>query len=316
MRHDHPRHHAHDSLEERGTAVSHSTRISIVTNLVLTIVQSVVGWFSGSQGLIADSVHTLSDVLSDGIVLLINRYSKKDPDPEHPYGHYRFETAGSLVLGLLLLLVGGGLIASAFSRLQSPEAIPKIHEAALGCAVGVLLAKELLFRSMIRVAKRVKSTLLMANAWHARSDAASSLVVALGIIGNLLGYPLLDPLAALIVGFMMAKIGWGLSWNALHDLVDRSADIQEVQAIRKTLLTTPGVLGVHALRTRKTGDMIVVDVHLEVEATITVQEGHDIGDAAQRRVTQRHRVLSLLTHIDPAPRPGHKVPLPHEPRTI
>jgi cation diffusion facilitator family transporter len=170
-------------------------------------------------------------------------------------------------------------------------------------AGGALIAKELLFRYMLAVAKRVKSSMLVANAWHARSDAASSLVVGVGIIGNLMGYPILDPIAAALVGFMVTKMGWSFAWDALHDLMDRSADDAEVQAIRQTLVETPGISNVHDLRTRKMGDMIVVDAHLEVDAMLTVEQGHDIAVAARARVLQRHRVLNLMTHVDPYRRP-------------
>jgi cation diffusion facilitator family transporter len=145
--------------------------------------------------------------------------------------------------------------------------------------------------------------MLVANAWHARSDAASSLVVSIGLIGNMAGYPLLDPIAALIVGFMVGKMGWSFGWDALHDLMDRAVDEEEVQAIRKTLVSTPGVAGVHDIRTRKMGDMIVVDAHIEVDANITVEAGHNIAVAARQAVLQRHRVLNLMTHVDPAHRP-------------
>jgi cation diffusion facilitator family transporter len=145
--------------------------------------------------------------------------------------------------------------------------------------------------------------MLVANAWHARSDAASSLVVGIGIIGNLAGYPILDPIAALIVGFMVAKMGWGFGWDAMQDLMDRAVDEQEVEAIRRTLIETPGVSGVHDVRTRKMGDMIVVDTHIEVDATITVKAGHDIAVVARQRVLKHHRVLNLMTHVDPWRRP-------------
>jgi cation diffusion facilitator family transporter len=145
--------------------------------------------------------------------------------------------------------------------------------------------------------------MLVANAWHARSDAASSLVVGVGIIGNLAGYPILDPIAALIVGFMVAKMGWEFGWSAMHDLMDRAVDEQEVAAIRQTLVDTPGVCGVHDLRTRKMGDLIVVDAHLEVDASIPVEAGHDIAVLARERVMLRHRVLNLMTHVDPWHRP-------------
>jgi cation diffusion facilitator family transporter len=236
-------------------------------------------------------------------VLLANHHSQKDADEDHPYGHQRFETAASLVLGVLLLAVGVGMLWSAVGKLQNPGAIATVHITALWVAAGALTAKELLFRYMLAVAKRVKSSMLVANAWHARSDAASSLVVGLGIVGNLAGYPILDPIAAAIVGFMVAKMGWSFGWDAMHDLMDRAVDDAEVQAIRQTILGTPGVSGVHDVRTRKMGDLIVVDAHLEVLATLTVEQAHDITVAAQQRVMRHHRVLHLLTHVDPYHRP-------------
>ena len=288
---------------ERAVAASRSTWVSVGVNLVLTITQVVVGVLAKSQGLIADGIHSLSDLVADFVVLLASHHSKKDADAEHPYGHHRFETAASLVLGALLLAVGVGMLWSAVRKLEASETVQQVHIVALYVAGAALLAKELLFRYMLSVAKRVKSSMLVANAWHARSDAASSLVVGLGIIGNLAGYPILDPIAALIVGFMVAKMGWGFGWDALHDLMDRAVDEQEVDAIRKTLMDTPGVSNVHDVRTRKMGDMIVVDAHIEVDAAITVEAGHDIAVVARQRVLQRHRVLNLMTHVDPWKRP-------------
>ena len=288
---------------ERAAAASRSTWVSVVVNLVLTITQIAVGIVAKSQGLIADGIHSLSDLVADFVVLFASHHAKKDADIDHPYGHQRFETAASLILGSLLLAVGVGMLWSAARKLESPESIQTVHIMALWVAGGALVAKELLFRYMLAVAKRVKSSMLVANAWHARSDAASSLVVGIGIAGNLAGYPILDPIAALIVGFMVTKMGWGFSWDALHDLMDRAVDEEEVAAIRQTIMETPGVSDVHDVRTRKMGDMIVVDAHIEVDALITVEAGHDIAVEARQRVLQRHRVLNLLTHVDPWHRP-------------
>jgi cation diffusion facilitator family transporter len=288
---------------ERASAASRSTWVSVGVNLVLTVTQVVVGIFAKSQGLVADGVHSLSDLVADFVVLFANHYSKKDADQDHPYGHQRFETAASLVLGVLLLAVGVGMLWSAFRKLEEPDTVQQVRVVALYVAGGALVAKELLFRYMLWVAKRVKSSMLVANAWHARSDAASSLVVSLGILGNLAGYPILDPIAALIVGFMVAKMGWGFGWDALHDLMDRAVDDQEVKAIRQTLVETPGVQAVHDVHTRKMGDMIVVDVHIEVDAALSVESGHDIAVVARQRVMQRHRVLNVMTHVDPWRRP-------------
>ena len=282
-------------------AASRSTWVSVGVNLVLTAVQIAIGFLTNSQGLIADGIHSLSDLVADFVVLLAGRHSKKDADEDHPYGHHRFETAASLVLGLLLLSVGVGMLWSAARKLEAPESVPEVKLAALYVALGALAAKELLFRYMLRIAERVRSSMLVANAWHARSDAASSLVVALGIIGNLAGFPILDPVAALLVGFLVSKMGWEFSWLALHDLMDRFVDTQEAEAIRQTLLSSDGIQGVHDLRLRKMGDLLVVDVHLEVDALLSVRDGHDIAVHARRRVLERHRVLNVMTHVDPWP---------------
>ena len=287
--------------EQRKRAANKSTWVSVAVNIVMSFTQIAVGIFSKSQGLIADGIHSLSDLVGDFLVLVASHHSQKDADEDHPYGHQRFETAASLALGALLISVALGMLWAAFEKLKDPSSIQTVHASALWVVGATLIIKELLFRYMLRVAKQVKSSMLVANAWHARSDAASSLVVAIGIVGNLLGHPILDPIAALIVGLMIGKMGWEFSSDAFHDLMDRSVDEQEVEAIRKTLKQTPGVLGVHDVRTRKMGDMILVDAHLEVDAHLTVEVGHDIALAARQAVMQRHRVLNLMTHIDPVP---------------
>ncbi len=299
-----------EASPDKDRAVKRSTWVSVVVNLGLTATQVAAGLISGSQGLVADGIHSLSDLVADFVVLIANHHSRKDADEDHPYGHHRYENAASLVLGALLLTVGVGMLWSAFLKLEQPDSVQKVHVAALWVAGGALVAKELLFRYMLAVAKRVKSSMLVANAWHARSDAASSLVVGIGIIGNLAGYPILDPIAAAIVGFMVGKMGWEFGWVALHDLMDRAVDEEEVKAIRQTLQETPGVAGVHDIRTRKMGDMIVVDAHLEVDAGLTVEAGHDIAVQARSRVMQRHRVLNLMTHVDPWRRPDLDHPAP------
>ena len=291
------------SLAAHAAAGTRSTWVSVAVNVALSTTQISVGLLSKSQGLVADGIHSLSDLVADFVVLFAGHHARKDADTDHPYGHQRFETAASLVLGVLLLAVGLGMLWSAVLKLQSPDTVAQVHGMALWVVGAALAAKEALFRYMLAVAKRVKSSLLVANAWHARSDAASSLVVGIGIAGNLAGYPILDPIAALIVGFMVARMGWGFGWDALHDLMDRAVDEAEVAAIRQTLVDTPGVHNVHDVRTRKMGDLIVVDAHLEVDAAITVEAGHDIAVLARQRVLQRHRVLNLMTHVDPWRRP-------------
>lgn len=286
-------------IAARAAAAVRSTWVSVAVNVCLSCLQIVMGVLSGSQGLVADGIHSFSDLIADFVVLLAGRHSAKDADEDHPYGHQRFETGASLALGLLLLFVGAGMLWSALGKLEDPSGVQAVHAAAIGVVAATLIAKELLFRYMLAVAKRLKSSMLVANAWHARSDAVSSLVVGVGILGNMSGYRLLDPIAALLVGLLIGRMGWRFGWNALHDLMDRAVDENEVAAIRATLIETPGIRGVHDLRTRKMGDMIIVDVHLEIDASLTVEAGHDIALAARQRVLLRHRVLNVMTHVDP-----------------
>lgn len=284
----------------REAATQRSTWVSVFVNLALTATQFLMGLMAHSQGLIADAIHSLSDLFADFVVLLAAKKSQKGPDEDHHYGHMRYENIASLVLGGLLLAVGVGLLGPALAKLRAPESIPAVHPAALWVALGALVTKELLFRYMLAVANRVKSSMLIANAWHARSDAASSFVVAVGIVGNLLGYPLFDPLAAIVVGAMVAKMGWSFAWDATHDLADRAATSEHTREIEATLLATAGVQGVHDLRTRKAGDWILVDVHLEIDGSLTVYESHEIARQARLRVLAAHPVLSLMIHVDPA----------------
>ena len=288
-----------DVSAEKQSAAKKSTLVSVAVNLALTVSQIFAGLLSGSQGLVADGIHSLSDLVADLVVLFANHHSAKDADEDHHYGHQRYETAASLFLGVSLLVVGLGMLWSAGHKIVNPIAASQISILALYVALGSLAAKEILFRYMLAVAERVRSSMLVANAWHARSDAASSLVVSVGIVGALFGFPILDSVGALIVGLMIVRTGWSFSWDALNDLMDRAVSQEEHQHIEKIILSTEGVLGCHDLRTRKMGDMILVDVHIEVDANSTVQVGHDIALAAANQVKTELPVLNVMTHIDP-----------------
>ena len=280
-------------------AAHRSLWVSVGVNIVLTAMQLITGLWAGSQALVADALHSLSDLIADFVALLARKHSHKAPDADHQYGHQRYETAASLVLGLLLLAAGCSMLLSAGNKLTGATPLAAVHQAALYAALFTLASKELLFRYMLKIATEVRSSMLVANAWHARADAASSLVVAVGIIGNLAGYTWLDPLAAALVGFMVGRTGWQFAWDALNKLMDRAADDDTVEAIRATLLATPGVQGLHDMRTRHMGDQILVDVHLEIDGELTVYQGHDIAANARARVMAEHHVLDVMTHIDP-----------------
>lgn len=289
-----------DAQQIKFAAARKSTLVSVVVNCFLSAWQITVGIFSHSQGLIADGIHTFSDLVADFVVLIANKSSQKEPDKEHPYGHFRYENAASLVLGTILIIVSLGMLWTAFHRILEPESIPEVHSVALYVALLALVAKEGLFRYMLGVAKKVKSNMLVANAWHARSDAASSLVVAIGIAGSLMGYKILDPIAAFVVGLLILKMGMKFTLQSLQDLMDHGADENTLQEIEQTLLATPGILGVHDLKTRKSGDYLIVDVHLEIDENLTVKQGHEIAQAAHDNVMRDPQILSVMTHIDPA----------------
>jgi len=284
---------------ERFAAARKSTWVSIFINLALTIFQVAAGYLGRSQSLMADGMHSLSDLLADIMVLFANRHGNRIADAEHPYGHARIETAATLILGVALAALGVGLLVAAGMRLQHPEDVQRVHPFTIWIALIALAAKEGMFRYMLAVATRVRSQMLVANAWHARSDAASSLVVLVGIGGNLLGYTFLDLVAAAAVGMIIAHMGGKFALEALSELIDTGLSKEEVEAIRATLLATPGVRGLHELRTRKMADSALVDAHIMVDPKISVSEGHYIAEMARQTVLRKHEVLDVMVHIDP-----------------
>jgi len=284
---------------ERFAAARKSTWVSIFINLLLTFLQVVAGYFGRSQSLMADGLHSLSDLLADIMVLFANRHGNRHADARHPYGHARIETAATLVLGAALAALGVGLLIAAGMRLQHPASVQAVHPFTFWIALIALAAKEGIFRYMLAVATRVRSQMLAANAWHARSDAASSLVVLIGIAGNLLGYTFLDLVAAAVVGMIIAHMGGKFALAALAELIDTGLSEEEVAAIRETLLSTPGVRGLHELRTRKMADSALVDAHIMVDPKISVSEGHYIAETARQAVLRKHEVMDVMVHIDP-----------------
>jgi cation diffusion facilitator family transporter len=305
-----PGHHPHDHTHpaslsselgttERLRAAQRATWVSAAANLLLTIAQLVVGWVAHSQSLIAHGLHSFSDLLSDFLVLWANHQGAHPADAAHPYGHARIETAATLVLGISLAIVGGGILLTAGQQLQSIDALPAVEILALWVALATLAVKEGLFHYLKAAARRLRSSVMMANAWHTRADAASALVVAIGIGGSLMGWRFLDLLAAVLVGFMILRMGLQFAWEALRELVDTGLPEEEVEAIRTTLGETGGVVDLHELRTRRMAHQALVDAHIRVDPRISVSEGHRIAESARRRVLEAHpAVLDVLVHVD------------------
>ena len=274
--------------------------VGMLTNALLVVGQVAVGIVGHSQALVADGMHTLADLSSDLLVLYALKHSAKEADEEHPYGHARIETAVTLVLGVLLLLVGVGIAARAGMRLMDPEAFVAPSAITLWVSGFTILAKEGLYQYTVRIARRFDSDMLKASAWHHRSDAISSIIVFLGIAGTIAGIHALDALAALGVALFVAKIGIQLGWPAISELVDTGLDKEQLQHIRRTILGVDGVRALHLLRTRRIGGRALVDVHIIVDEDISVSEGHYISEMVRTRLVNEVDVVAdALVHIDP-----------------
>ncbi|MEW6647484.1 MAG: cation diffusion facilitator family transporter [Pseudomonadota bacterium] len=286
--------------DERYLATRRVTIVGAVVNLLLSIGKVVIGVIGGSPALVADGIHSLSDLLTDIMVVWAAKHGSKDADEDHPYGHGRIETVSTVILGLVLLLVAAGIIYDAASRLFHPERLTHPGMLALVMAAISVLSKEVLYLYTLRVAKRIRSNLLKANAWHHRSDAISSIVVIVGIAGTMAGLPYLDAIAAAAVGLMIAKIAWDLGWHAVHELVDTALEAERVEAIRRVIQSVDGVNELHTLRTRRMGADALVDVHIQVDPLLSVSEGHHISERVRQQVIREiDEVQDVLVHIDP-----------------
>ncbi|MDR0564890.1 MAG: cation diffusion facilitator family transporter, partial [Azoarcus sp.] len=283
----------------RARTIRRVTLAAIGTNTALTLGQIAVGLFANAFSLVADAMHTLSDLMTDFMVLAAGKHGANPADLDHPYGHGRIETVATLILGAVLLAVGIGFLWASGMRLQTMGNQPPLHPAALVMALVTLAAKELLFRFTLAFAHRLKAPLLEANAWHARSDAASSLVVAIGIGGSLAGYSFLEPLAAAVVGFLISRMGIQQSWRAVRELIDTGLSNEELARLHQTICSVPGVKGLHDLRTRRMANRVLCDAHVQVDPRITVSEGHFISENVSIAVRQTHPDIGeVLVHID------------------
>lgn len=287
------------SADERLRVSTRVTWLGVAVNLLLTVAKLVVGVISHSQALVADGVHSLTDLVSDGLVLIATNEANKAPDASHPYGHQRIETAASMLLGFALLVTAVIIGWGAVSRLQDPAGAQTPGQYALWVAAFSIVANELLYLVTLRAADSVQSNLLRANAWHHRTDSISSVVVLFGLAGSMLGMPILDPMAAAAVAMMIAKVGWDFAWQSVRELTDTGLDRARIKGIRSIIKGVNGVEGMHMLRSRKLGAQALVDVHVIVNPEISVSEGHRIADRIRQQVLrQQDGIEDVLVHVD------------------
>ena len=275
------------------------TLVGAAVNCLLATLQITFGLLGKSQALLADGLHTLSDLSTDFIVLYATKHAAKEADEDHPYGHGRIETLASMLLGAILAAVGIGIgirgIESIYDPQQSnPEAITILF------AFVAIVAKESLYHYTLRAARAVHSTLLESNAWHHRSDALSSIVVVIGITSQVLGVPHMDAVAAIIVGAMILLMGFRLGRKALYELIDTGLDLNLVDDVRATMQADASVVGIHNLRTRSMGGQGYIDAHIEVDSDLTVSEAHYIAHKIEHRVKKQFpKIIDVQIHIDP-----------------
>ncbi|MBF0219100.1 MAG: cation transporter [Gammaproteobacteria bacterium] len=275
------------------------TVVGSVIDIVLSLLKLIFGYIANSQALIADGIHSLSDLATNAMVMVATRQGDKAPDDEHPYGHARFETVATVALGIVLALVGIFIGLSAYERIRHIEELAQPGVWALVVAILSVLSKEWVFYITLKVAKKYDSTLLKANAWHARSDSFSSIIVIIGIAGAMLGYPAFDAYAAIGVALMIVKIGGELIYGSLRELVDSAVDEEKIKQISDLILTIDGVCGFHQLRTRSMGGKTFIDVHIQVEPTVSVSEGHYIAEDVRLRLQRDiDSVGDALVHTD------------------
>lgn len=275
------------------------TLIGAVTNAFLGFIKVIFGVVGHSSALLADGIHSLSDLLTDVLVIIASKYGSQAADDSHPYGHQRIETAATMFLSLFLIIVGVGIVVDGMRHLFHTVVEP-LDVDVIGVIVLSIIANELLFRYTRHVGEKIESPLIIANAWHHRSDAVSSLVVFVGVVGSLLGYHHLDSIAASIVGLMIIKMGWTLGWNSVTELVDTGVDSNTLSKMESVIINCTGVVALHQLRTRSMGGGIFVDVHVLVGERLSVSEGHHIAQNVACALRNNVELIADVTvHVDP-----------------
>jgi len=289
-----------DIREERSRAITRTAIVGGIVNVILSLIKLGSGIIWHSQALVADGIHSFSDLLSDVLVWFAGRHATQAPDQEHPYGHARYETVATLALGAFLFAVAIGIGWDAAHRLFAPSELLQPEPLALAAALLSILVKEWLYWWTLGYARRVRSDMLRANAWHHRSDAISSIVVLIGVAGTLAGLPYLDSVAAVIVAVMIGQIAWELGSEAVRELVDTGLEEERLSEITRTISSVSGVRDIHMLRTRKHGGQASADVHVLVDPKLSVSEGHMISVLVEQRLKDHIDEISDVTvHIDP-----------------
>lgn len=290
-------------MNQANTERYHQTRkatlVGAIANIILAVAKVLFGWLGHSSALVADGIHSFSDLLTDLLVILAAKFAHQGADDDHPYGHDRIETAATVALAMILIITGLAIIYNPVLELfhHQIDRVPDTY--VLWIAIFSVIVNEIIYRYTLSVAKKIKSDILHANALHSRSDAASSFVVLIGVAGSILGLTWLDQVAAIIVGVMIVKMGVSIGWKNISELIDTGVDEVTLDKIRAQIIAVPGVCALHELRTRMMAGKIVLDVHIIVDNKISVSEGHHIGDQVLKALYGNiEQIRDVTVHVD------------------
>lgn len=283
------------NMQQETQLAQRVTIIGAIWDTLLGIAKIIAGYLSQSNALIADGIHSLSDLVTDVFVLIASGNSRQAPDKNHPYGHLRFETLTTVLLGLILVVVATGIVFETFNS----EATPSTTWYGVTAVILTIVIKEAIFHYTRRAGEQINSKMLIANAWHSRSDALSSVAVLAGLVGVYFGYPWADKVASVIVGILIAKIAVEMIWENLAELVDTAPDPKTIDHIKQTVDSLKNVMAPHDIRARSMAGKIFLDMHIHVPAHSTVSEGHYLSDLVVYTIKKAHpQVQDVMVHVD------------------
>jgi len=289
-----------DEHQLRYKAMKKVTLVGAAVNFVLASVQVLIGILGHSAALVADGIHTVSDLIGDFAVLLAAKEANKGADEDHPYGHGRIETLATVVLGTILIAVGIAIAISAVDKLMNVDNIVQPESLTIVAAILAIVLKESLFHYTMKAAHETNSKMLEANAWHHRSDVFSSVIVLVGVIAALFGYVYMDVVAAFLVAILITRMGFKMAWESIQELADSSLEQDTVDKMKAVIAKVEGVRNLHMLRTRRMGGYALADVHIQVDPRLSVSEGHQISEVVRYSLINTVKELDDITvHIDP-----------------
>jgi len=284
------------------TKIRNITLAGLFANILLSVAKLAMGMAGNSQAVVADALHSFSDTSSDFVILFGVKYWTAPADHSHPFGHHKIESFVTLCIGLILMGVAVGIGYNAILSLMTPDQQPPLSWLTFFAPLLSFGVKEIMFRMTYRVGVETRSSSVKANAWHHRTDALSSIPVLVAVLASLVNPELafLDQVGAILVSVFIIKVGLDILVSGMGELLDMGMSGEDIEALENTVTQTPGVLGVHKIRSRKLGDSFYMDLHLEVDGSLTVTAGHDISEEVKQVLMEKNeRIIDVMVHLEP-----------------